>query len=246
MFRETIRGRASALTSGGIHQRMELVSAYLMPYAGKNFTLTIVNGRGGFVMRFWVHFDLVNPLRGLCLTVCHKPGYWHRLQKREQSAASKFSVLNMQLYLSTTVGPSTTTQAEPPTRPSTAIATGTNPPPNPTPPSQNLAWIAGPVVGGVLGIAIAGGLIWWFGRRRNSTTVHQVSEGDNRPAPAVSELDSKPRKAIPELETKPSHAAGGQAGAHELPGEQSQRIPELDGGQRPVELPTDRIHRDEK
>lgn len=75
------------------------------------------------------------------------------------------------IFMKTTAGPSSTSTL--PESTSAAMTTTdakqaetSSPPPPPTPEPQNLAWIAGPIIGGVAGIVIIGLLVWILRLRR--------------------------------------------------------------------------------
>ena len=61
-------------------------------------------------------------------------------------------------------------------------------PPEPSPPTSSQAWIAGPVLGAVLGMVIIAGLAFWLGRRR---------ERKHGPATATIAVSSVPTGTYP-------------------------------------------------
>ncbi|CAG9948366.1 unnamed protein product [Clonostachys rosea f. rosea IK726] len=93
----------------------------------------------------------------------------------------------------------TTTTSSSSTMTSTTSTTSTSPPPPPSS-SSSQAWIAGPVIGGVVGLALIGFLVWWLMRRRRRraqaqhpvSQVAQTSEVPKTGSPAITSQWSSP------------------------------------------------------
>ncbi|KAK8043286.1 hypothetical protein PG993_005716 [Apiospora rasikravindrae] len=103
----------------------------------------------------------------------------------------------------------TTTTNDPPTPESTLS------PASPVPATHNMAWVAGPVIGGVAAIAALGFLGFWRRRKRNNRTLGGTAEG-----PTQGEMDGREKQEIP----------GSQFGVNLRGNDSGRPIQELEAG----------------
>ncbi|KAI9149963.1 hypothetical protein HJFPF1_09710 [Paramyrothecium foliicola] len=140
-------------------------------------------------MTILIHSD-PNDDSPTSMLFCHTTTGEHNVYAKttESVVRSESTTSSSEVLESSTTGPQAT--SEPPTSPTTSAGstsvstdpTQSGPPPastsqdsNPSSP-QNMAWIAGPVVGGIAGIVIIGLLIWIIKlRRRQKSMAYEVS-----------------------------------------------------------------------
>ncbi|KAL9096487.1 MAG: hypothetical protein Q9165_001484 [Trypethelium subeluteriae] len=124
----------------------------------------------------------------------------------------------------------------------TTGANATSPAPStPQTSSSSKAWIAGPVIGGLVGIAAVAGLLYWLRRRRHGTQSAHYSQAPMPPA-----YPKHASQGWPTDETTykygPNHQYMAQSGIGQPVIQQQQYLAEADGERALQELGGDAVH----